>query len=622
MDRANLGRWLLIAAGVFLLMTFMGNPFSKGSAERQPLSKEVTLAAATRLPEQLCEIKTDEFHAQLSSRSASVKHFWLTLPKYMRAGKPTDLSTTPDYEPRRQLRFDFRNPAAKIKPEEAQVDFDLLDYELGAATGKACEFTYKDAKVEIQKTFRATGRPYELSVDTKIKNLADRPLRHAATVHSDAWRLESEVKGGMFRVSPLVTHVECVAETGKTTRKVPGDFEPDDFKDAQLFPRDALSQGDWLRGEGKPAVAAVSNAYFSHAIVPRGSPVAPICQMQIEDRYDPRLDKSKDPNAGAMYRAELAYAATELAPGQDKTYSLLSYVGPKERSVLAHAGGGNTQLLELIDLGFFSIIAKVLVGFLLKVYSVIPNWGIAIIVLTLTARTLLFPLSVPGIRNMIRMRELKPEMDALNEKFKNDAQAKGLAQMELWRKHNVNPLKGCLPQLASMPVWFALYTTLQTAVELYNIPFLWFPDLSASDPIYVLPFIIGGTSFLQQKMMPMQQGDPAQQKMMLYFMPAMFTVFMLFLPAGLGVYMFTNGVLGILQQQAVEWHARRAVARSGGPAGEIKVKVVDKPSPGSKQGKGSGGGEHDRRSRGSEGRSADDGSAKLEGDRLLGKGKA
>lgn len=119
-------------------------------------------------------------------------------------------------------------------------------------------------------------------------------------------------------------------------------------------------------------------------------------------------------------------------------------------------------------------------------------------------------------------------------------------------------MKGCLPQLISMPVWFALYTTLQTAVELYNIPFLWFPDLSEPDPYYALPFVIGGVFFVQQKLMPMQ-GDPAQQKMMLYFMPIMFTVFMLFLPAGLGVYMLTNSLLGIGQQQLVEIHAKRTL---------------------------------------------------------------
>ena len=232
--------------------------------------------------------------------------------------------------------------------------------------------------------------------------------------------------------------------------------------------------------------------------------------------------------------------------------------------MLAQAAGGTHRLNDLIDLGFFAPVAKILVGFLLKVHSVIPNWGVAIILLTVTARTLLFPLSWPGVVNTIRMREIKPEMDAMNEKYKDDSQGRGLAQMELWRKHKVNPFKGCLPQLASMPVWFALYTTLQTAVELYNIPFLWFPDLSQSDPLFILPFVIGGTYFFQQKLMPPQGGDPAQQKLMMYMMPIMFTVFMLFLPSGLGVYMFTNSVLAITQQTLVERYTRKTLGGGKG----------------------------------------------------------
>jgi YidC/Oxa1 family membrane protein insertase len=419
----------------------------------------------------------------------------------------------------------------------------------------------------------------------------------------------------MFRVSPLLTHVECVPKDGSATRLTPQDFEPSDFENSQLFPRNALAGGDWYQAAGTPAVAAVSNAYFSHALVPLAG-ASPVCQLQIEERWDSRhfASKGEDKNAGAMYRARLAYPAEALLPGASATYSVLTYAGPKERSVLAAAGGGNHRLIELIDLGFFSAIAKILVAFLLKVHGVIPNWGVAIIVLTVTARLLLFPLAVPGIKGMIKMRELKPEIDALNEKYKDDAQAKGLAQMELWRKHNVNPLKGCLPQMASMPVWFALYTTLQTAVELYNIPFLWFPDLSSADPLYVLPFVIGGTSFLQQRLMPLQ-GDPAQQKMMLYFMPAMFTVFMLFLPAGLGVYMFTNGVLGILQQQAVEWHVRRSVRPGGGPgSGDIKVKVIEDSGANSGASKGKAAAKKGR---------AEPAAGASDGDnRLLGEGKA
>jgi YidC/Oxa1 family membrane protein insertase len=143
-------------------------------------------------------------------------------------------------------------------------------------------------------------------------------------------------------------------------------------------------------------------------------------------------------------------------------------------------------------------------------------------------------------------------------------------------------MKGCLPQLASMPVWFALYTTLQTAVELYNIPFLWFPDLSRSDPYYILPFIIGATYYAQQKLMPMQAGDPMQQKMMTYIMPGMFTVFMLFLPAGLGIYMFTNSLLGIAQQQIVERHVKKTLQDRKAAA----VAVSDKDQKGAKGKKG------------------------------------
>jgi YidC/Oxa1 family membrane protein insertase len=399
-------------------------------------------------------------------------------------------------------------------------------------------------------------------------------------VHSDAWRTHHEVTPGTFKQSPLVTQVECVSNDGNATRLTHGDFEPSDFENKEHFPVNSRNGGDWYEAPGVADVAAVSNVYFTQSLVPLSSPgKSPVCQAQIEDRYDWRRysQLSDDPNGGSLYHVRLAYPEVTLEPGKTASYALTSFTGPLERSLLASAAGGQHRLDQLIDLGFFSAIAKVLVAFLLKVYGLVGNWGIAIMILTITARTLLFPLALPSIKGMIKMRELKPEIDALNERFKDDAQAKGLAQMELWRKHNVNPLKGCLPQLASMPVWFALYRTLQTAVELYNIPFLWFPDLSSADPLYILPFIIGATSFLQQKLMP-PQGDPAQQKMMLYFMPAMFTVFMLFLPAGLGVYMFTNGVLGILQQQGVEWHARRSLGKTG--KGAINVEVVSDTSKG------------------------------------------
>jgi YidC/Oxa1 family membrane protein insertase len=612
MERGGLTRWLLIGLAVFLAITFLPKIFGKKSAKPQPLQYESQLVPAHGPAPKQCNIFGKRFHAVLTTQGADIEHFYLTTAKYQKDGKPIDLSTTPGQPFRRQLRFDWRNLAvAGAKDASWQTNYDMVDWKLDHADGKSCTFSYRDAKVELTRTISTTGRPYELAVKATIKNLSNEKLTHALTVHSVVWRTAKEVKSHLFRVSPFVTWVECVNQSGKTTRLREKDFEPDKFKKDSEFARNALNQGDWYQAKGEPDVAAVSNAYFSNALIPVDQH-RPVCQLQIEERWnaDRYSSPSDDPNGGAMYRARLAYKPVELAPGQSAEYRLVSYVGPKERDVLAAAAGGKHQLSQLIDLGFFSAIAKIMVDFLLKVHSIVPNWGVAIIVLTITARTLLFPLTWPSIKSMIKMRELKPELDALNEKYKDDAQAKGLAQMELWRKHNVNPIKGCLPQLASMPVWFALYTTLETAVELYNIPFLWFPDLSAPDPYYILPFVIGIASFAQQAIMPMQ-GDATQQKMMRYAMPVMFTVFMLFLPSGLGVYMFTNSLLGIAQQQIVERHVRRqtAAAKARGDDIEVKTKEETSGKPGSKAK--------------AKGKAADRASeAKSSDAALLGKGKA
>lgn len=569
---------LLAIAGFLAYQYFLGG--SQGAAPSQPVAREPMVTPASRKPYQYCKIDTDYFNAQLTTRGAALTHFVLEKPKYQKQGVAIDLSTTPHpgvaigspraedptapglHEFRQQLFSQWRNPTA-LAPADTpwNIDFDSVDYELRQIDPSSCEFSYRDAKVEITKSVRATDRPYELEVTHQIQNRDSAPRAHAMAIDTVAWHRTEDVEGSMLRASPFITHVECVPSAGNALRYLPGDFEPDDFKDTDQHT--VLRPWGWYEVRATPDLAAVSNAYFTHGLANLAGE-NPKCQLLIENLF--RDGQAKDPASGSFYRARIAYPLKTLAPGESARYSELAYIGPKERSVLALAGGANHRFLELIDLGFFSAIAEVLVEFLLKVHSVVPNWGVAVIVLTLTARILLFPLSWPGIRNMMRMRELKPEMDAMNEKFKDDPQAKGLAQMELWRKHKVNPLKGCLPQLASMPVWIALYATLQTAVELYNIPFLWFPDLSEPDPYFILPVVIGATYFLQQKLMPMQGGDPAQQKMMLYFMPAMFTVFMLFLPSGLGVYMFTNSILVIVQQQVVEHQVKKKGSAKAGAA--------------------------------------------------------
>jgi YidC/Oxa1 family membrane protein insertase len=168
---------------------------------------------------------------------------------------------------------------------------------------------------------------------------------------------------------------------------------------------------------------------------------------------------------------------------------------------------------------------------------------------------------------MAKMRFLKPEMDRINELYADDREKKGAAIMELYKKHQINPLAGCLPSLLQMPVWIALYQSLSTNIELYHAPFVgYWTDLSSPDKYLVLPLLLGALMFVQQRMTP-STADPMQAKIMMYLMPTMMTVFMLFLPAGLCLYMVTNSTLGITQQRWIQWRLDRQTAGEAQPPG-------------------------------------------------------
>ncbi len=572
MERAGLSRFVLFA-GIAALLFFGLPKLFGGKAEFQPIQPAVVSTAPNVSgPAKTCDLWSKRFRATVSARGAALQRFELLGAKYTKKDQSSDLVTTPDHPELSPLFIGFQNPA--VQTADWLVRYDIVDWTIVRSTATTCELHYQDDRVRLEKRISVGSGPYELLATLTVQNVGSAPGSYALVASTADFLPDHAVKSGMFTMNPKSMHVECVSPDATATRKRTEDFEASDFADPENFPKNELNRGDWYQAPGNASLSAASNAYFTNALYGARSPTSAVCQLQIQELWHSGQYASKgaDPNAASLYKARLAYPKRTLEPGAKDEFEFIAYVGPKEREALTQAG---PQFEELIDLGFFSAIAKVLVAFLLKVHGVIPNWGVAIIVLTITARILLFPLTVPSIKNMIHMRELKPEIDALNEKYKDDPQAKGLAQMELWKKHGVNPMKGCLPQLASMPVWFALYTTLQTAVELYNIPFLWLPDLSMADPYYILPFIIGATYFVQQKLMPIQAGDPAQQKLMLYFMPGMFTVFMLFLPAGLGIYMFTNSLLGIGQQQLVERHVRHSLTHK-------KAAAVEAPAAGKK----------------------------------------
>ncbi len=238
-----------------------------------------------------------------------------------------------------------------------------------------------------------------------------------------------------------------------------------------------------------------------------------------------------------------------IPAGKSASWTFTLFLGPKEGKYLNAVGNG---LENSIDLGWFSFLAKPLLWLLNFFYQYVSNYGIAIILLTILVKLLLWPLSDASYKSMSKMKKLMPKVEELKKKYKDDKESLNKETMLLYQKEGVNPLGGCLPIFIQMPIYIALYSMLNNAVELYNTPFLpfWLTDLSEKDPFFILPVALGGFMFIQQKMMPTQM-DNAQAKIMLYAMPIMFAGFMLFLPSGLNLYILANTLLGIAQQSYV-----------------------------------------------------------------------
>lgn len=205
--------------------------------------------------------------------------------------------------------------------------------------------------------------------------------------------------------------------------------------------------------------------------------------------------------------------------------------------------------LELsVDFGLMSIVAVPILRGLQFFYTVFPNYGISIILLTILIRMLTFPLQYKSFKSMKKMQVIQPELTALKEKYSDDPKRMQQETMALFKRAGANPLSGCLPLLLQMPVFFAFYKVLYTAVELVDAEFaFWILDLSQKDPYYVLPVLMSLAMFLNMKLTPSTTADPAQQKIMM-FMPLFFGFIMKDLPAGLTLYIFISTIVGMLQQ--------------------------------------------------------------------------
>ncbi len=284
---------------------------------------------------------------------------------------------------------------------------------------------------------------------------------------------------------------------------------------------------------------ALVQHYFVSAWIPVGEGIF---------SYRARKLKNQD-----IYLLGFTTPLMTISPGTSGEIGAQYYAGPKDQYRLEEIAAG----LDLtVDYGFLWWLAQPLFYLLTLIHGVTNNWGVAIILLTVIVKTLLFPLSAASFRSMAKMRKLQPEMARLKERFGDDKQQFSQAMMELYKKEGANPLGGCFPILLQMPVFLALYWTLMESVELRQAPFfLWIYDLSVMDPYFVLPILMGASMFLTQMMQP-EPPDPTQAKVM-KMMPIMFTFFFLWFPSGLVLYWLVNNILSVLQQ----WFVTRQVEK-------------------------------------------------------------
>jgi len=254
----------------------------------------------------------------------------------------------------------------------------------------------------------------------------------------------------------------------------------------------------------------------------------------------------------------------KIEPGQQVVLQHQLFMGPKQMDLLNAAGKG---LGKLLDFGWFDFLARPCLHFLNMIYGVIPNYGLAIIILTIIIKILLWPLGTKSYKSMNEMKRIQPLMAEIREKYKNDKKKQNEEVMNLYRTYKVNPMGGCLPMVLQIPVFFALYRMLYEAIELRHAPFIgWINDLSAPDRLFnfgfsvplmeppygipVLTLIMGASMFLQQKMSP-PMGDPDQAKMMMA-MPIIFTFIFINFSSGLVLYWLVNNVLSIAQQYYIQ----------------------------------------------------------------------
>ena len=398
----------------------------------------------------------------------------------------------------------------------AQWDFEIERYELvdQSATSATVQRTREDG-LQITKVY-AWGQTKEiLEVDVEFKNIG------SAKWSGPVWVGSVDVFTGSTGRYTSVARPAIVADESLTSL--------DDIEDVESTTEAVDGSVSWF---------GIQDTYFMAAAIPQTPDWGRGLFASVENG-DP-----EKPAAGAF----LVKDNLTLAPQESDTLRVQVYMGSKDLTLLNEYGNGLNESVSFGIFGFFShILLKIMVFF----HGFVGNWGVAIICLTLTMKSLFFPLTKKSFVSSRKMQALGPKMKELKERYKDNPQQMGQAQMKMFREEGVNPLAGCLPMLIQMPVWFALYSVLLSAAPLYQADFLFIDDLTSRDPYGVLPTLVGVAMFVQQRITPMSpNADPMQQKIF-RMLPFFFVFIMYAFPSGLSLYILVNTLFSIGQMAAV-----------------------------------------------------------------------
>jgi YidC/Oxa1 family membrane protein insertase len=520
---------------------------TEARVEKEKAIDDARKERGARAKEELVTFDTKEFTAVFTTRRGSLKRFTLKNPQYLEAPRdwkngrrdeetdklaPVDLVTTntADYDAYNPLQFEVYKGLKGLLPD---ADYKIVEH---TDTKIVFKYTQKGIPVAIFKKFEIVpeSSPFQVWTTVRVTNISNEKVTFRAGLSQHGYQHQTEAAGGLFSKQPNLLRGYC--RHGDDTFATA--WNDDDL----AHPFSAV---------GEISYVGVGTNYFLDAMMPTKDTPA-TCHVSAEVRH--AGDKE---HAWGRIVAELRFAEATLAPGESQIYKVKNYLGPKRYRLLQSVGH---HLETAVDFGMLWPICQVLLSILFFFQSYVLNWGVAIILLTVVVKVVLMPLTHKSFQSAERMKALKPLVDKINEQFKDDPQAKQRETMALYKQHKVNPLGGCIPSVLQMPIWFALFRTLRASPELYRAPFFgWITDLSNPDPYFVTPLIMGVAMFLQQRMTPMT-GDSQQAKMMLYFMPVMFTAMMLFLPSGLTLYILVNTVLSIAHQFYIH---RRSGQRQG-----------------------------------------------------------